>query len=611
MCGICGIINFNKKPVDESLIFSLMNKIKHRGPDDEGIYIDNNFGFGFVRLSILDLSSLGHQPMFDCSNRFMILHNGEVYNYIEIREILIKKGYKFKSNTDTEVILYSFIEWGEDCLDMFNGMWSFVIYDTLEKKLFASRDRFGVKPFYYLKTDDFFAFASEIPPLLELLNGKPTPNYQAIFDFLKFNRTDYSDETFFQDIKKLKHGNKLKIIDNKVIIEKWYDLKYKVNNNNGIKNPLEFKNLLIDSIKLRMRSDVPVGVCLSGGLDSSSITSILIHNFNQNDIRTFSAIYGKGEYGDESEYINEFSKHLKNMYYVIPTADTLYDDLLTFVKIHAEPIPDTAPYSQFKVMELAKSKNVVVLLNGQGADEILAGYHYFFGFYFFNLLKDFHLLELTTELVYYLLNHKSLYGIESFLFLILPNYIKRKINTHNKNYISEDFFYNYINRSEIFSYLYQSKNLNDYLIDHFEYKLEHLLKWEDINSMYFSLESRLPFLDYRLVEKTIASDTKFKINKGRTKSILRIGLKDILPEKISLRNGKIGFGNPQNNWFRQNKLRNFINEILNSESLKNRKIINTDIAKKIYLKHLKREINAAKEIWKLLHLELWFREFID
>ena len=201
MCGICGLINFNNQPVRLDSMHAMMAKMKHRGPDDEGVFTESCIGLGFVRLSIIDLSKAGHQPMFSDDGRYVMVFNGEIYNYIEIRDELISKGHRLKSKTDSEVLLHSYIEWGECCLDKFNGMWAFVIYDKIENTIFGARDRFGIKPFYYLQTPDFFAFASEIPSLLTLLPRKSKPDYQSIFDYLAFNRTDQTECTFFQRLR--------------------------------------------------------------------------------------------------------------------------------------------------------------------------------------------------------------------------------------------------------------------------------------------------------------------------------------------------------------------------------------------------------------------------
>ena len=392
MCGICGIINFDSQSVREDDIRQMMLQMKHRGPNDEGIFLNGTNGFGFVRLSILDLSDRGHQPMFDITQRFMIVHNGEVYNYIELREELIKLGYTFRSNTDTEVILYSYLHWGQDCLHKFNGMWAFAVYDKLENTLFISRDRFGIKPFYYYLDEHRFIFASDIPPILTIIKNKKEPNYQSIFDFLVFNRTDYSENTFFEKVKKLQHGHLLKTsCDPKSIenfkISRWYNLRERVCAAEPFSSPEEYREFFSSSINLRLRSDVPVGACLSGGLDSSSIVSVLLNDFKRSDINSFSAVYGKNVIGDEKKYIDEYSQSINNMYFIYPNADTLLKDLDRFIFAHSEPMGSTSPYAQFKVMELAKNNNAVVMLDGQGADEQLAGYHYFFGFYFKELAK--------------------------------------------------------------------------------------------------------------------------------------------------------------------------------------------------------------------------------
>jgi asparagine synthase (glutamine-hydrolysing) len=617
MCGICGVINFNQDPVKEENIQRMMDVQKHRGPDDEGVFVEDYVGLGFVRLSIIDLSPAGHQPMFSHDNRYVVVFNGEVYNYIELRGELKNFGHDFNTNTDTEVLLAAYLEWGEDCLDHFNGMWAFVIYDRVEKTVFASRDRFGVKPLYYLHTTDFFAFASEIPPLLSLLRSKPIPDYQSIFDFLTFNRTDQTESTFFSEIKKLQHGFKfridLKALPSVVKFEggqRWYNLKERVSASERFSSPVEFYDMLSSSIGFRLRSDVPVGVCFSGGVDSSSIVSILLKEFDKKDLNTFSAVYNKGQYGDETEFIMEYKASLRNMFFIKPSAETLMNDLQKFIEAHAEPIPATSPYAQFKVMETAKGK-VVVTLDGQGADEELAGYPYFFGIYFKDLLHNWRFGKLMREIIFYIKNHKSLFGLKSFFFFLLPDRFRTRVRINEKKYIRKEFVKKFKKGNNISTNLYGSETLNDALLDHFEYKLEHLLKWEDRNSMWFSIEARVPFLDYRLVERILASPPDMIIKNGMTKYILRESMKDKIPEKIRLRSSKIGFGTPQDEWFRSPEWQLFILNILNSNSFKERNIIDSEIVLHQYNKHLKGKINVSNEIWKWVHLELWFRKFID
>ena len=606
MCGISGIINSKNKPVEEHTIRKMMAAMKHRGPDDDGTFLDYNIGLGFVRLSILDLSSAGHQPMYSHDNRYVIVFNGEVYNYIELKKEL-KHKYRFKTGTDTEVVLAAYQEWGENCLHRFNGMFAFVIYDTKRKEIFGARDRFGIKPFYYYQDNNTFVFASEIPPVLYALSTKLEVNEQVVFDYLAFNRTDQTQDTFFQNIYKLQHGHSFRIENSELKFKKWYDLKQRVRN--PFNNPSEYKDLFSDAIKLRLRSDVPVGVCLSGGLDSSSIVSVLLNDFDKKDLNTFSAVYAKNEVGDESEFIAEYSGLLKNMYYTYPSAESLFADKEDFARTHAEPIPSTAPYAQYKVMELAKN-HVVVTLDGQGADEQLAGYHYFFGFYFKDLLRSFFILKFLSESFYYLQNHRSLYAFKTLVYFFLSGNMKANLRTSEYGYINKEFANQYALSNTITSNLYNSDNLNDALFNHFEYKLEHLLKWEDRNSMRFSLESRVPFLDHRLVQKVLATPANQLIHKGMTKYILREAMKGILPESIRLRQDKVGFATPQDKWFRTRQFSEYIPDIINSNQFKAMGYIDQNKATKLYQKHLNKEVNIAKEIWKWINIDLWCREFI-
>lgn len=615
MCGISGIITRTAGRNLEKPIRKMMALQRHRGPDDEGIFVQGNIGLGFVRLSILDLTPAGHQPMFSDDGRYVVVYNGEIFNYIELRHELRGKGFAFKTNTDTEVLLAAFQQWGEDCLHRFNGMWAFVIYDRNEKSIFGARDRYGIKPFYYLQTKDLFAFASEIPPLLSLLPGKPTPDNQSIFDYLVFNRTDQTERTFFQEIKKLQHGYSFSLnLDNlpikRVFINKWYDLKAQVNRSSGFGNPKEFHDLFSSAVGLRLRSDVPVGVCLSGGLDSSSIVSVLTQNFHKYDLNTFSAVYNPGQYGDESAFINLYKPNLHNMHFTTPSAESLFQDIDIFLEVHSEPFPSTGLYAQFKVMELAKD-HVVVTLDGQGADELLAGYHYFFGYYFKDLLKNGRLSKLLSEMIHYIQKQKSFYGYKTFLYFLLPKELRTRLRSDEIGYISDDFYMAYASGTEIGGDLYGSGGLQDALLNHFEYKLEHLLKWEDNNSMHFSLEARVPILDHLLVERTLACTNDMVINKGTTKYILREAMKDILPPPICQRTDKIGFGTPQDEWFKNNAFKRYIKEIIKSDSFNSRKIWNATAVENAYHEHQCGQKNNAKEIWKWINLESWYRRFID
>lgn len=612
MCGIAGYIS-PKNPEDRMhQLAVMMEALHHRGPDDDGVFIEGNTGLGFQRLSILDLSAAGHQPMLSPDGRYVLIFNGEIFNYLEIRHELTGLGHTFQTKTDTEVLLTAYLQWGVDMLPRLNGMWAFAIYDRQEKNMFCARDRYGVKPFYYCIDEDRFIFASEITAILAVLGRKPEPDPRALYNFLLFNRTDQSDTTFFREIRSLKHGHYM-LVDTQrphlVRFRKWYDLKKELKE--PFRSPEEFREMFSSSIELRLRSDVPVGVCLSGGVDSSSIVSILLKDFGKKDIYTFSAVYGEGRFGDESKFINLYRDQLKNSFFIQPNENSLLSDIDSFVQAHGEPVPTTSPYAQFKVMELA-SNHVTVTIDGQGADEMLAGYHYFFGFYFKDLFLNGQYGKLSSEMLHYLRKHRDLLGLKSLLFFLLPSHLRKKVRAYEKGYIDTGFCESQSSSCNLIAdELYGSGSLQDALLNHFEYKLEHLLKWEDRNSMWFSMEARVPFLDFRLVERTLSLGDEAIIHKGMTKHILREAMKGTLPEKIRLRRDKMGFGTPQDEWFRTPVFQKYIRDIIHSETFASRGLLDVREVKEIYRKHLARQGNYAREIWKWIHLEHWFRRFID
>lgn len=611
MCGICCEINF-KEPVSTTGVLDMMKLMKHRGPDDEGIFLnkENSLALGFVRLSIIDLSSHAHQPMLSSDGRFVLIFNGEIYNYIELRTELIKQGYSFRSNSDSEVVLNAYIAWDEKCLDLFNGMFAFIIYDTKTSLFFSARDRFGVKPLYFSLQAHGLIFASEIPALLSALPQKPIVNEQAIYDFLVFNRTDQTENTFFENVKKLQHGHYMKIdlINNTVKMHRWYNLSSRLTN--PFCSPNEFLELFSNSCGLRLRSDVPLGVCLSGGLDSSAIVSVLLKDHQLVAVNTFSAVYGQNEIGDESHFINLFRDQLENMHFITPNAESLAKDIDALTTTQGEPFPSTSIYAQYKLCELAK-KNVTVLLDGQGADEYLAGYHYFYGHYYKELLKKARYSRLASELYYYLYTHKSFFALKSLLFFLLPSSTRTKLKVERYGYLLPEFEKRYRAWNIISDTLYGSSSLQEALLNHFEFKMEHNLLWNDKNSMRFSLELREPMLDYRLVERTLATNMDMIINKGYTKAILREAMNGYLSEEIRMRKDKTGFETPEDQWFRTPYLSELTRDIINNKSFKSRGIIDYKAANALFNQHLNNKINASKEIWKFVSLELWYRKFID
>lgn len=604
MCGICGIVNFDNAEVSTLSIETMMNAMKHRGPDDEGIFITDNIGLGFVRLSILDLTPAGHQPMKSSDGNYVLIFNGEIYNYIELRNELKTKGYTFKSDSDSEVLLNAYIEWGEDALNKLNGMFAFVIYDKVKKEIFGARDRFGIKPFYYKKTENRLVFASDIPSILSISESRPKPNDKIIYDYLTYNRTNHTNETFFEDVLKLSHGHCILIKNGLVTLKKWYDLNDKVRKLKPLSfNEKDFFQEFSKSINLQLRSDVEVGTCLSGGLDSSAITSIVLKN-NTKALHSFSAIYDLGDSGDETPFINIYSDTSLRMHFTKPAADGLLQDIYNLHSAISEPIPNTSEYAEYKVMELAK-KNCTVILNGQGADEMMAGYHYFYGYYFKELLLSFKLVELVKEIYFYLSIHRSLFGLKSFLFSMNP----RLFTKLKRNYLKSDFKNRFSdNKNPILDDFYNAKTLQEFLIKHFEYKFEHHLLWADKSGMHFSLETRFPFLDHNLVEKTLASGITIK--NGWTKHLLRESMNGILPEKIRLRVDKMGFETPEKKWFQTPEMKSFVKKVLSTDKFKGRNYFDNTKVDKVLNEYFNQNIYNP-DIWKWLSLEIWFNLYID
>lgn len=610
---MCGISGFNWK--DSNLINKMNNLLEHRGPDDQGTYLDENISLGHTRLSIIDLTKKGHQPMFNDDKTLLIVYNGEIYNYKELRVELKKKGYSFFSESDTEVLLKLYQEWNEKCLSKLNGMFAFCIYDIKKQKLFMARDRFGIKPLYYYLKNGKIIFASEIKAILghEI---ERRPNDKLIYDYLMFNIVDHTTETFFDKIMKLPKGHYgIYNLKNKELnVISYYDLKKNCHQedisdyNEAIQ---KFRQLFEDSVKLRLRSDVPVGSCLSGGLDSSSIVSIMNEFVNNKNISTFSAVY-PGFDKDESYYIDKHIEktRIKNKK-INPTANDLVADIEDFIFYQEEPTRSTSQYSQYCVMKLASKNNFKVLLDGQGSDEMLAGYHYFYGNYFFDLLKKIQFFTLINELKYYKKNIKSYIGITSLGFLLLPKNLKEIYFCIRSPFINHEFQKIWRKKSNYITDIIDGKGLKHALYSHMLYKLEELLKWEDRNSMAFSVETRVPFLDHNLVEFTLSLPSRFIIKSGRNKAILRDAMEKQLDKEILNRTDKIGFETPEDKWLREEPVEGFVNEIINSKSFENRKYFDVERIRRDFELHLLMKKNIGMKIWQCIFLELWLRQFID
>ena len=594
MCGISGIINKNNKSVEELLIHQMTDIIAHRGPDSSGSYLYKNIAFGHRRLSILDLSSSGHQPMKYLDD-LVITYNGEIYNFIEIREELIQKGYIFDSNSDTEVILKAYHCWGKTCVNYFNGMWSFSILDIKQKIVFCSRDRFGVKPFYYIENNDLFSFGSEISQLLPFLPNRIL-NKKVALDYLISGIEECSNETFFKDIYLLKGGHNL-VFDlqtNSYEIERYYNLKLSAQKNTSVDDYIQE---LKRSITLRLRSDVKVGTCLSGGIDSSTISSFA-STIYQNSNEKFMAIHAKSsEYKtDESEFAKIVSKIANiNLNFVEPSYSDFKSNILSIIKIQQEPFGSLSIIMQYFVFKKAKELGCIVMLDGQGGDETLLGYER----YYPAIVKSKKGIAKLKALLQSSKNSRlSLIDTIKYQYYF-SNYKLRlkRLKYKNSFYKSE-----IINEYESEELRIISESYNDISIlqknEIVSSQLPHLLKYEDRNSMANSIESRLPFLDYKLVELSLNTNNSLKIKDGWTKFILRKAAETILPKEIVWRKAKLGFNAPEKTWTKE-----FENEMI--KEIQQSEILNNFIDfKKLYFKNL-----DLRTKWRLYNFSAWEKEF--
>lgn len=624
MCGICGIIDRKSKVVDQAALMKMNDTLSHRGPDDQGLFIDKNVGLGHRRLSILDLSSAGHQPMFYDGGNLAIVFNGEIYNYLEIRHELQKSGFKFKSQTDTEVILAAYQKWGTDCLKYFNGMWAFAIYDKKKDLIFASRDRLGVKPFYYLFDKEKFLFASEIKGILAHPEVKATPNQKIIWDYLITGFLDHSEDTFFRGIKELRGGHYLVLDRGKLQIKKYWDLKkeeLEISDTGAIE---KFQSLFFDAVRLRLRSDVPIGTCLSGGLDSSAIVCVINQFLKKEKItevgqwqKTFSAVYGRNfPEADEEKYIREVIRQTKAKSYLTrPSADKLKREIRKLVYYQEQPFSTTSIYAQWNVFRLTASKKIKVMLDGQGADELLAGYTGYFGLYFIDLLKRGKIWLFFKEFVLAAKNHRPFGPILKDIFVRglkaawMGDAVTRLFQRINPAYraFKPEFLHEFKSAPRVvFSRSYFRNALYNSLI----MNLSSLLRYEDRNSMAFAIESRVPFLDYRLVEFIFSLASSDKIRNGQTKWIMREALKGVLPEKIRTRQDKIGFATPEENWLRKD-LKNELITCFSSKSFGERGYFDQREVKRLHELFLNNKFQDSQLFWRLYCLEIWFQTFID
>ena len=559
----------------------MTDAIAHRGPDGEGFWSNekNTVHLGHRRLSIIDLSSRAAQPMH-FANRYQIVYNGEIYNYIEIRSFLQNKGYHFLTQSDTEVIMAAYDFWKEKCLQQFDGMFAFAIWDEKEEKFFAARDRFGEKPFFYYEDEGNLIFASEMKAIWAIgvdkkINNKMLLNYITLGHLQ--NCID-KEQTFFDDIYSLPPSHYLTYqpSSNQLSkIAKYWSLNKEIKIDISAADAIEkFTELFNISVKRRLRSDVPVGTCLSGGLDSSSIAYTInqLQNNNSKDtikqLQTFSAVF-PGFENDESKYIQSVSTNLNIAnFQTQPSATDLLNDFEKLCYHQEEPFQSSGIFAQYKVFELAKEHNVKVLLDGQGADELLAGYPRYIHWFLQEVLSRHKLGATQIERRAFRRNNQPFrWDFKNVIAAFLPSHAAMQLEKleYRKTISHPDISSDFLNLLKHQEWVGIHKpivtKLNDIL--HFnitEMGLEELLRFADRNSMAHSREVRLPFLNHELVEFVFSLPSQLKMHDGWTKFLLRNAMDKKLPDEIVWRKEKVGFEPPQKNWMENHIVQDYIHE---------------------------------------------------
>jgi asparagine synthase (glutamine-hydrolysing) len=540
MCGIAGIFS-NSVKENKVEIKRMTDAISHRGPNGEGSWssTSSRITLGHRRLSIIDLSDNASQPMHYNNGRYTLVFNGEIYNYIEIRNQLLNKGYKFKSDSDTEVLMALYDQKKEKCLSYLNGMFAFALWDEAEQKLFCARDRFGEKPFFFhYRKDHGFFFASEMKALWAVgISRDPDEEMLGLFinDGICLHPYDQT-RTFYKQIRQIDSGHYLTIsVSDFTLSHKQYYTIDTASVNNKIRfseAESQFRQLITDSVRLRLRSDVPVGTSLSGGIDSSSIVLLMDEVKEPNMVqKTFSARF-KNFQKDEGYYMNMVIQHCKNIKHheVWPDRDEMEAIAGKILYHQEEPFGSASIFAQWKVMELAKKSGVTVLLDGQGADEQLAGYLYYYTIYLSQLYQNNY--QLFTKEVY---EYEKLRGIRHMLHPQRQT-LKMKLGLLKRSLIKKSVS------------IPQTHLLNTLRKDMMHTGLKELLRYADRNSMAHSVEVRLPFLDHKLVEFVFSMPDNFKLSNGWTKFLLRKSMEHLLPPEITWRIDKVAYEVPQDNW---------------------------------------------------------------
>ncbi|HTW22676.1 MAG TPA: asparagine synthase (glutamine-hydrolyzing) [Candidatus Baltobacteraceae bacterium] len=631
MCGIAGIVSTSG--FDPQVLVSMTDTAKHRGPDGSGVaYFDLHssippecfhrndalpsfenpgLGFGARRLAILDLSEMGNQPMQIEDGRLWIAYNGEIYNYVEIRAELESAGHRFRAGTDTEVILRAYREWGPSCVERFSGMWSFALYDRDRQALFCSRDRFGIKPFYYYATPSLLLFASEIKQILQHPGVERVVDEAVAFQYLAQGVQDHTDATFFRGIRQLPAGHSLHVDLSApriaVRLEKYWEMPIVEERAASEKGYVErFASLFDRAVRQHLRSDVPVGSCLSGGLDSSSIVAAAASADREMQLHSFSSCFDDPAL-DERPFIKEMvSSAGLAAHWIFPKAEGFWSDLSCLIWHQDEPVGGSSVYAQWCVMRAARKAGIPVLLDGQGGDEILCGYRKFYPFYLWHLLKR--------------ANARVLPEAASWAF---GSGIRSWSSSHAKRYLrprkgaslviartcTPEFADRTagLARPQIGPGSSLAQRQKDDLM---RYSLPALLHYEDRSSMAHSVESRVPMLDHELATFAVNCPPRWKLRNGSTKRILREAMKGTLSEQVRLRKTKLGFETPQRAWLREDAC-GTIRSVLQQRDFRMNRILSIARARDEFDAFFKGKPGSLTdiELFRVLNLELWSEVF--
>jgi asparagine synthase (glutamine-hydrolysing) len=630
MCGICGIVYRDRaRPVEPATLAAMARTLEHRGPDGEGFHVDRNAGFGHRRLSIIDLSDAGRQPMTNEDGRYWITFNGEIYNYRELRQGLVSRGHCFASQTDTEVVLHLFEESGPACLERLNGMFAFAIWDAKERSLFAARDRFGIKPFYFSATADAFVFGSEIKAILASGLVRAEPNPSGVADYITFQFT-LGEKTLFRQVFCLKPGEclTLRTSDFEPRTRQYWNLDFNVVTDRTERDfQDELRHLLGDAIRLQLRSDVPVGAHLSGGLDSTTVTALAASQHGS-PFHTFSGGFTAGSKFDETPYARLAAQRVGTVHHEVFGEPWQFVDLMPrLTYMMDEPAAGPGLFPQFLVSRLAR-EHVKVVLGGQGGDEIFGGYVRYLIAYFEASLRG--AMEGNAEDDRYVVTFESilpnlsqLKGYEPLLQHfwkagLFESPDRRYLRLIDRGDSTRDLMAPAVWASarDTFSYeeyrsLFDEPECHSLInkMTRFDLKtlLPALLHVEDRTSMAVSLESRVPLLDHRIVELVESMPPKIKFKGGRSKHVFREVITELVPPEISGRTDKMGFPVPLSEWCRKGPVRDFAHDVLLGARARERGMFDLPAVERL----MAGEQDYGRGIWGLLSLELWMQTFID